>query len=209
MVNWKNSLYLILFFSLWGCGPEPYVVEVGLTNGSSTGRHSVYRMTVTTVSGGKVNFAMGAISGYPGAHSSGGRMDAPAYIEGEWDEGWGWKDDETSSMPHHRISAAIPKDAEAKMKVMDNYYKNFKRNYGSMEVIVDGPRVRVFYTKSCVEMYDDCSPRNGADPNGWVVRSPKNQTDVVVLFDGIGESSATPFPGTHFSELESRKKANQ
>ncbi|EKO3629421.1 hypothetical protein M3926_003566, partial [Vibrio metschnikovii] len=93
-------------------------------------------MTVTTVSGGKVNFAMGAISGYPGAHSSGGRMDAPAYIEGEWDEGWGWKDDETSSMPHHRISAVIPKDAEDKMKVMDNYYKNFKSNSGSMQVIV-------------------------------------------------------------------------
>ncbi|MBF4395766.1 hypothetical protein, partial [Vibrio anguillarum] len=195
MVNWKNGLYLALIFSLWGCGPEPYVVDVGLTNGSSTGRHSVYGMTVTTVSGGKVNFAMGSVGGYPGAHSSGGRMDAPAYIEGEWAKGNPTPN--SGLVSYHRISAAIPKDAEAKMKVMDNYYKNFKRNYGSMEVIVDGPRVRVFYTKSCVEMYDDCSPRNGADPNGWVVRSPKNQTDVVVLFDGVGETSATPFPDTH------------
>ncbi|MBC5832293.1 hypothetical protein [Vibrio metschnikovii] len=207
MVNWKNSLYLILFFSLWGCGPEPYVVDVGLTNGSTTGRHIVPRMTITTVSEGKVNFAMGSVGGYPGAHSSGGRMDAPAYIEGEWAKG-----NPTPSsglVSYHRISAAIPKDAEAKMKVMDNYYKNFKRDYGSMQVIVDGPRVRVFYTKGCSITLNDCTPKKNGDPNGWVVKDPKGTRDVVVLFDGIGESSATPFPDTHFSELESRKKANQ
>jgi hypothetical protein len=77
------------------------------------------------------------------------------------------------------------------------------------EVIVDGPRVRVFYSKSCVDMYDDCTPKQGADPNGWVVRSPKNQTDVVVLFDGQGESSPIPFPNTFFADLEKRKKASE
>ncbi|OOE34681.1 hypothetical protein BZG04_11095 [Salinivibrio kushneri] len=193
MTKWKAFLPLLLSVAVLGCEPEPYTAEVGFTNGSYTGRHSVYKMTITTVSGGKANFAMGGVSGYPGAHSSGGRIDAPAYIEGEWEEGWGFADDDISSTPHHRISAPIPDNAEAKMKTMDNYYQNLDRDYSSMEVIVDGPRVRVFYSKSCVNMYDDCTPKQGADPNGWVVRSPKNQTDVVVLFDDKGESSPTNF----------------
>lgn len=207
MVNWKNSLILVLIMCLWGCGPESYIVDVGFTNGSTTGRHIVPRMTITTVSGGKVNFAMGSVGGYPGAHSSGGRMDAPAYIEGEWAKG-----NPTPSsglVSYHRISATIPKDAEAKMKVMDNYYKNFKRDYGSMQVIVDGPRVRVFYTKGCSTTLNDCTPKKNGDPNGWVVKDPKGTRDIVVLFDGVGESSTTPFPDTHFSELESRKQADQ
>ncbi|NAW97680.1 hypothetical protein ACODG7_15465 [Vibrio anguillarum] len=79
MVNWKNGLYLALIFSLWGCGPESYMVDVGFTNGSTTGEHGVTNMSITSESGGKASFAMGAISSYPGAHSSGGRMDAPIY----------------------------------------------------------------------------------------------------------------------------------
>ncbi|MDE1236320.1 hypothetical protein [Vibrio aestuarianus] len=204
MVNWKNGLYLALIFSLWGCGPESYMVDVGFTNGSTTGEHGVTNMSITSESGGKANFAMGAISSYPGAHSSGGRMGVPVHIDGYWAKGW-----EYPFESYHRISAAIPKDAEAKMKVMDNYYKNFKRNYGSMQVIVDGPRVRVFYTKGCSITLNDCTPKKNGDPNGWVVKDPKGTRDIVVLFDGVGETSATPFPDTHFSELESRKKANQ
>ena len=201
----KCGLLLLLVWLVLGCTPEPYSAEVGFNNGSSTGRHAVYKIVITTVSGGGANFAMGAVSGYPGAASTGGRMDAPAHIEGRWDEGWSDKD-VTSNTPHHRISADIPKDAEAKMKLMDNYYQNFDRDYGAMQVIVDGPRVRVFYTKGCVDMYDDCSPKKDIDPNNWVIKSPKEVTDVVVLFDGIGESSDTPFPDTHFAELEKRKQ---
>ncbi|ROV58329.1 hypothetical protein EGH82_18840, partial [Vibrio ponticus] len=136
MINWKNGLNIISILFLLGCEPEPYVVDVGLTNGSTSGRHAVHRMTITTVSGSKVNFAMGAVSGYPGAHSSGGVMDAPAHIEGEWEEGWGWADDLISLKPHHRISASIPQDAEAKMRAMDSYYENFRRDRSSMQVIV-------------------------------------------------------------------------
>ncbi|NAW97679.1 hypothetical protein [Vibrio sp. V23_P3S9T160] len=161
-------------------------------------------MSITSESGGKANFAMGAISSYPGAHSSGGRIGVPVHIDGYWAKGW-----EYPFESYHRISAAIPKDAEAKMKVMDNYYKNFKRDYGSMQVIVDGPRIRVFYTKGCSITLNDCTPKKNGDPNGWVVKDPKGTRDIVVLFDGVGESSTTPFPNTHFSELESRKKANQ
>ncbi|OOE34672.1 hypothetical protein BZG04_11105 [Salinivibrio kushneri] len=206
MTKWKAFLLLLLSVAVLGCEPEPYTVEAGFTNGSTTGRHIVSKMTITTLSGGKANFAMGSVGGYPGAHSGGGKIDAPAYIEGEWAKG----NPEPSSglISYHRISAPIPDNAEAKMKTMDNYYQNFDRDYGSMEVIVDGPRVRVFYSKSCVDMYDDCAPKQGADPNGWVVRSPKNQTDVVVLFDGKGESSPTPFPSADTATSEHLQKAN-
>ncbi|EKO3658758.1 hypothetical protein [Vibrio metschnikovii] len=205
MVNWKNRLFLLFTIGfLWGCDPKPYTVDVGFTNGSTTGEHGVTNMSITSESGGKANFAMGAISGYPGAHSSGGIIGVPVHIDGYWAKGW-----EYPFESYHRISAVIPKDAEDKMKVMDNYYKNFKSNSGSMQVIVDGPRVRVFYTKNCFDKFSDCTAKKNSDPNNWVIKSPHNVTDVVVLFDGVGESSATPFPDTHFSELESRKKADQ
>ncbi|MFA1563342.1 hypothetical protein [Aliivibrio fischeri] len=104
------------------------------------------------------------------------------------------------------LQQTLPKEAEAKMKLMDNYYQNFDRNYGSMQVIVDGPRIRIFYTKECFSKFDDCTPKKGIDPNGWVIKSPKNTTDVVVLFDGIGESSKTPFPNTEFVDLDKRRE---
>ncbi|OOE34671.1 hypothetical protein BZG04_11100 [Salinivibrio kushneri] len=204
MIKLKAFLSLLLSLAIFGCEPEPYTTEVGFTNGSTSGEHSVKRMVITTKSGGKANFAMGAVSGYPGAHSSGGSMDAPTYIEGYWAKGW-----EYPFKSYHRISAPIPDNAEAKMKTMDNYYQNLDRDYGSMQVIVDGPRVRVFYTKDCSITLDDCTPRVGADPNGWVVKDPKGVRDVVVLFDGKGESSSTPFPNTFFADLEKRKKASE
>ncbi|ROV57882.1 hypothetical protein EGH82_21075, partial [Vibrio ponticus] len=70
---------------------------------------------------------------------------------------------------------------------------------------VDRQPVRIFYTKNCFDKFGDCSAKKDSDPNGWVIKSPRNITDVVVLFDGIGESSPTPFANTHFSELERRK----
>ncbi|WP_171751617.1 hypothetical protein, partial [Vibrio sp. 99-8-1] len=143
--------------------------------------------------------SMGSVSGYPGKMSTGGRMSAPAYIEGYWAKGWDYPFES-----YYYISAEIPANAEAKIKVMDNYYKNYHRKQGSIQVIVDGPRVRVFYTKSCFSVVDDCTPKKNADPNGWVVKDPRNIRDVVVLFDGMGESSATPFPDSYFSRLEQR-----
>lgn len=194
----KLGFLLLVVFSILGCTPEPYSAKVGFNNGSTTGKHSVYQMTLTTVSGGQANLSMGGVSSYPGASSSGGRMDTPAHIEGRWDEGWS-DEDKTSSTPHHRISADIPKNAEAKMKLMDDYYQNLDRDYGSMQVIVDGPRVRLFYTKDCSSTLDDCTPKKNIDPNGWVVKGPKGIRDVVVLFDGIGESSKTPFSNADFA----------
>jgi len=128
----------------------------------------------------------------------------PAHIEGDWAKG-----NPTPSsglISYHRISMDIPKDAEAKMKLMDNYYQNFERTRGYMQAIVDGPRVRVFYTKACFSMFNDCTPKQNIDPNNWVIKSPDGTTDVVKLFDGIGESSKTPFADTHFEEIDKRKK---
>ncbi|OCH39347.1 hypothetical protein [Aliivibrio fischeri] len=204
-MNKRKLIFLVpLMLSILGCTPEPYTVNVGYTNGTTSGRHGTGEIIVTTLSGGMVNFAMGAIGTYPGAMSTGGRMDAPAHIEGDWAKGN--PEPNSGYISYHRISADIPKEAEAKMKLMDNYYQNLDRNYGSMQVIVDGPRIRIFYTKDCSITLDDCTPKKNIDPNGWVVKGPKGIKDVVVLFDGIGESSKTPFPNTEFVDLDKRRE---
>lgn len=63
-----------------------------------------------------------------------------------------------------------------------------------MQVVVDEDRIQVMYTFACVSRTRDCTSREGSDPNGWIERSPQNGvTEVVVLFDGKGESSPVPF----------------
>jgi len=199
MKKGKFGLLLLLASSMFGCTPEPYSVKVGYNNGSTTGSHIVSRMVV-----GGVDFSMGAVGTYPGKASTGGRMWPPTHIEGDWAK----ESPEPNSklISYHRISMDIPKDAEVKMKLMDNYYQNFERTRGHMEVIVDGPRVRVFYTKGCYDYRMDCTPKKNIDPNNWVIKSPSGATDVVKLFDGIGESSKAPFPNTRFAERERLKK---
>jgi hypothetical protein len=46
----------------------------------------------------------------------------------------------------------------------------------------------------------DCSGKEDSDPNDWVVDSPIKGLDVVVLFDGKGEMSPTPFPDSPYDE---------
>ena len=67
-----------------------------------------------------------------------------------------------------------------------------------MQVIVENERIQVLYTLVCVDLYSDCSPKENADPQGWVKKSPRDVTDVVVLFDGKGERSLTPFPDSPY-----------
>ena len=195
-----SALFLL---SLIGCTPEPYSVKVGFANGSTGGAHITDTMVITTVSGGKADFAMGAIDGPLGALASGGRMDPPAHIEGYW----GKEDDSDDGFEsYHHISMDVPSNAEAKMKLMDTYYENFDNPYGRMSVVVDGARVRIYYTKSCYAIRMDCTPKEDIDPNGWVVKSASGGTDAVLLFDGVGETSSTPYPNTHFSRLAERRK---
>ena len=130
--------------SLAGCKQDPPTTfQVGLTNGSTKDKYVVPQMTITTVRGGQFNVAMGAVSGYPGKRTTGGTIHAPIHIEGNWVKGW------DKNEGYYRISADFPANTLAKMQTMAMYYKNFDRNYGALETIVDGPRVRVFFTMSC------------------------------------------------------------
>lgn len=157
--------------------------------GGLNGRYVIDDLWVQTIGGGWVGFNYGAVSGYPGKSADIGGMGVPAHINGTWSKGWDNEDD-----VYYRIDAPIDAAlAEQKIRTLNHYYKSFKRRYGVMQVIVEQERLRVFYTRKCHVPFDDCSAKEGSDPKGWVQRSPTDSTDVVVLFDGKGETSPTPF----------------
>ncbi len=79
------------------------------------------------------------------------------------------------------------------MRTVQNDYKNHERKNGVMQVVVDEERIQVMFTLACYSYRMDCSASEDSDPNNWVVRSPTDTTEVVVLFDGKGESSLVPF----------------
>ncbi len=76
---------------------------------------------------------------------------------------------------------------------MNDYYQEFSTEWPVMQVVVDEDKIMLLYTLSCYSKIDNCTANNDTDPNGWVVKSPENLTDVVVLFEGTGETSFTPF----------------
>ena len=188
-------ILLILSLSLTGCADEPfYVAELG-TAGSTTGKHGIARMSIDDVLGGGGGFGYGAISGYPGAIADIGRMGVPKHIEGNWIK------IEDELLKFYKISAPIDSSlAEKKIRTMQNYYENFSTNSSAIQAVVDSDRVRVFFSPGCYELYDDCTPKKNADPNGYVERTPDKGSDIVVLFDGKGEYSPRPFPGTQFDQ---------
>lgn len=86
--------------------------------------------------------------------------------------------------------------AKEKIETMNRYYKNHHAN-PVMKLLVNNDRVLLLYAYGCTpEINDDCTVREGADPNGWVQVAPyskhKNST-VVVLYEGRGEVSDKPF----------------
>ncbi|MFA9396092.1 MAG: hypothetical protein ACERJ1_15495 [Halodesulfovibrio sp.] len=188
-------ILLILSLCLTGCADEPfYIAEIG-NAGSTTGKHGIARMSIDDVLGGGGGFGYGAISGYPGKFADIGKMGVPKHIEGNWIK------IEDDLLKFYKISAQIDSElAEKKIRTIQNYYKNFSNNWAIMQVVVDSERVRVFYTPFCVDTSSDCTPKKNADPNGWVTKSPKDITDIVVLFDGKGKYSPRPFPGTQFDQ---------
>ena len=196
MLKWL-SILLGSCIALSACSFSPFTenfAEIG-NAGSTTGPHIIKRMAVTDTNGSWTNFAYGAVSSYPGASSSIGRVGIPETINGYWSKGW------DSYEKYYHITASIDsKLAEKKISTLRDYYKNHGDSLAAMVLTVDGPRVRLIYTLSCYAKFDDCTPRKNADPNGWVVRSPDNTTEVVVLFDGAGEASDTPFPGSPYDK---------
>ncbi|MBV7264283.1 hypothetical protein KCG43_19925 [Photobacterium sp. WH24] len=194
-------LLLTLIFLMSGCSPQsPQRISIANIGnaGSTTGYHSIRLMTIRDTSGGGAGFAYGAVSGYPGASADIGGMGIPQHLEGYWVK---YDRDENTRDKFFKISTPIDAQlAEQKIKTLNRYYANYTRRQGVMQVVVDSERVRVFYTLKCFETYKDCTPRENADPNGWVIRSLADSTDVVLLFDGKGESSDTPFPGSPYEE---------
>ncbi|WP_202604038.1 hypothetical protein [Photobacterium halotolerans] len=196
MLKWL-SILLISCTALSACSFTPYspkIAEIG-NAGSTTGPHIIKRMTVTDTNSGRSSFAYGAVSSYPGASADIGRIGIPKKVEGYWSKGW----DEYEE--YYYISSLIDsKLAENKIDTLRDYYKNHGDYMAAMVLAVDGPRVRLIYTLNCFAKFNDCAPRKNADPNGWVVRSPDDTTEVVVLFDGTGEASDTPFPGSPYDK---------
>ncbi|AWX99210.1 hypothetical protein A8139_03730 [Marinomonas primoryensis] len=184
-------LTTLLFLS--ACEEKPfYVANIG-NAGSLDGQYGIRSMSVSDVLGGGGGFGYGAVNGYPGASSDIGRMGVPKHIEGYWA-----KYEESKKTTYYRISADIDSElAEKKIRTLRNYYKHYERNMGVMQV--EAENIRVYYTLKCFSRVNDCSSQANSDTNNWVVRSPTNTTEVVVLFDGKGEMSATPFPDSPYN----------
>uniref|UniRef100_A6VSP1 Lipoprotein n=1 Tax=Marinomonas sp. (strain MWYL1) TaxID=400668 RepID=A6VSP1_MARMS len=191
----KLLLILATLFILTGCEEKPfYVASIGNV-GSLDGPYSMGEISVADVLGGGVGFGYGAVNGYPGASADIGRMGVPKNIEGYWAK----KYPEGGFQYYYRISADTNSElAEKKIRTLQNYYQNFKGSIGRMQVVVQEERIQVIYTQGCYAYRMDCNQKEGSDPNQWVVRSPSDSTDVVVLFDGKGVMSLTPFPDSPY-----------
>ncbi|MCG2838330.1 hypothetical protein L6J37_15965 [Photobacterium sp. WH77] len=199
------ALLLTQMFLMSGCSPQQteyenkkaVVARFG-NAGSTTGYHNIRLMTIRDINGGGAGFAYGAVSGYPGASADIGGVGIPQHLEGYWVK---YNHDENTRDKFFKISTPIDAQlAEQKIKTLQNYYQNFKTIHGIMQVVVDSERVRVFYTLGCHEPYDDCTPKEDVNHSSWVIRAPAGSEDVVLLFDGKGESSDTPFPGSPYEE---------
>ncbi|UIP29991.1 hypothetical protein [Photobacterium sp. TLY01] len=196
----NNKLFIIpLIYSLFvGCSNKPASIASIGTAGSTTGYHSIKLMYIEDTQDGGASFAHGAVSSYSGASADIGSIGIPKHIDGYWAK---YHADEDELIAFYRISTLIDSNlAKQKIETLRNYCKNHRTLNTRIRVVVDSERVRVLYSMNCYSYRMDCTPRNNADPNGWVVRSPDNTTEVVVLFDGTGEASDTPFPGSPYDK---------
>ena len=204
-----NYLYVILLcLSLLGCEPKEILVSLRSAGSSDYQYYSITQMSIMDQKGRGASFAYGATSGTTGKMADGPLVGAPKQIEGVWQ-----KENKTQNRfgyrgfsDFYRIQAAIdPELAAEKMQVLHQYYYDSEiDDEGRFVLMVEGPRVRLFYTLGCCS--SDFTPHEEKDPNGWVVDSPSGSKKVVVIFDGIGESSKTPFPNTRAAETLARCK---
>ncbi|WP_325893731.1 hypothetical protein [Grimontia sp. NTOU-MAR1] len=187
-----SLVMLLAVFPFTGCTDDS-IPRAKLGNaGSTDGPYGIKEMVVSDTSGGFSDFAYGFVSSYPGAYATISGLGIPTHVKGYWSK---HPESTTDSPIYYRIDSAInSKLATEKMKALENAYKNFEPSGASVQVVVDKAHLKIFYTFSCFSSSDDCSKKEGSDPNGWIVRSPKDITDVVVLFSGDGETSLKPFP---------------
>ncbi len=186
------TLLFIAVVALSGCQEEQPLIKATIGNaGSISGNYGIRDVAIQTTGGGWTGFGYGGVNGYPGASAGIGKMGVPKYIKGTWRKG---RSDKGETLTYYRIDAPIDSElAEKKMRTLQNYYKDYQPTRASMQVIVDEERIQVMFTVGCYSYRMDCSPSEDADPNGWVVMNPSSTTEVVVLFNGKGESSPVPF----------------
>ncbi|MGB7997891.1 MAG: hypothetical protein WCF45_17405 [Photobacterium halotolerans] len=196
----NSKLFIIpMIFSLFtGCSITSVPITSIGTAGSTSGDHSIKRMYIKDTQGGGASFAHGAVSSYSGASADIGSIGIPKYIDGYWAK---YHADEDELINFYRISSPVDSNlAKQKIETLRNYYKNHKTFNTTLHLIVDGPRVRLYYTMNCFSYRMDCSPKENADPNGWVIHQSNDATQLVLLFDGIGEASDTPFLGSPYDK---------
>ncbi|TVO31876.1 hypothetical protein [Vibrio algivorus] len=174
----------------------PTVATIGNSGGFSDTDFYGVDAYVKDTRGGGADLGYGAVAGYPGASASIG-IGVPKHIKAEW--GLANKD-KTKYDYFYRIDADIDSElAKKKIDTMQSYYKNYKNeHWGTMQLTVNRKKIYLFFTLACLSKLDDCSPKDNADPNGYIVPAPSGSGQVVVLFEGEGEVSSTPFKGTSF-----------
>lgn len=174
----------------------PTVATIGNSGGVDNNDFYGVDAYVKDTRGGGADLGYGAVNGYPGKSASIG-IGVPKHINAEWAIE---SQDRTKYDYYYRINADIDSElAKKKIETLQNYYKNFGTSLAAMQVTVNKKKLYVYFTLNCFSKVKDCTPNDNADPNGYVVKSPKNLTDVVVLFEGEGEVSSTPFKGTSFA----------
>lgn len=189
------SLFTMLI-AMAGCTEEKALIIAKVGNaGSVGGGYGINDLYVQTVSGNWVGFNYGAVNGYPGKSADIGGVGIPSHIKGSWRKGW-----DGEKKTYFYIDAPIDsKLAEQKVNTLNSYYKKDKREFGVVQIVVNEERVQVLYSKICVQLIDGCQAKQNADPSNWVTRSPSDITDVVVLFDGKGTPSSTPYDDVSIS----------
>ncbi|MEF1257068.1 hypothetical protein [Vibrio sp. M260112] len=211
-MKYRFLIAVSMCFLLNGCFESKPVSVASIGNaGSLGGPHFIRDMWVSDIYGGGANFAYGSVQGCCKSASIG--IGIPSAIKGEWENSFGssyWKEewkkrweskwgdyDKDYGTRWYRIDDVIDSElAKQKIETMNHYYKNHHAN-PVMKLLVNNDRVLLLYAYSCTpEINDDCTVRQGADPNGWVQVAPysthKNST-VVVLYEGSGEVSDKPF----------------
>lgn len=190
--GWFFFLASLLTLTTTACADQSKQLYARIGNaGSISGNYGIRDVVVYTKGGGWVNFGFGGVNGYPGKSADIGRAGIPTQISGSWRKG---RSEKGEQLIYYRIDEPIDATlAEKKIRAMNDYYQEFSTAWPVMQVVVDENKIMLLYTLSCYSVIDNCTPKDKSDPNGWVVKSPENLTDVVVLFEGIGETSLTPF----------------
>ncbi|WP_052737513.1 hypothetical protein [Grimontia sp. AD028] len=200
--------YLLVFCMaslVFGCSDEQFLNAKFGNAGTLDGTYSIRDVLITDTSGAFSNLGYGSVNGYPGASAGISGLGVPAHISAYWS-----KPSEASPHPaayYHLDNTIDAKLASQKIKTLRGAYTALKDKPGTIQVVVNKAQIQVLYTFKCFEVYDDCSKKDGSDPNGWIQPSPDGNTDVVMLYSGKGNVSQTAFPASPYDQRLIRAKS--